>query len=178
MSSLSREFRNRCEGIALRERQELGLKSFDPLSGESLAAKYHIRIVTPDELQTLPGHMREAFLQQQKIWGFLLQLPDCPPLILIHPHQPPTRRQSTLMHELAHFLLGHQGDDLAIVLTGRERNALQEEEGRYLGACLQIPERSLKWASQVGLSRTRAMSHFNASESMVQFRCNMTGIHL
>ncbi|MBC8137175.1 MAG: ImmA/IrrE family metallo-endopeptidase [Fibrella sp.] len=178
MIELTADFRNRCEKIAAEERRNLGLPGYAPLSGEALAASHGVKIITPNEVSTFSTEMCEVFLIQQKVWGCLMQGPDIDPMILIHPNQSPTRRQSTLMHELAHLLLGHASNDLTSVLTGGNPDKKQEEEARYLGGCLQIPKTGIQWASQVGLSFARTMSHFNASKDMVQYRCNMAHIHL
>jgi Zn-dependent peptidase ImmA (M78 family) len=173
--SLSNEFRERCEGIAATERRALGLQGHEPLSGSTLAARHNITIVTPDQL-LVDTDLRETFLMQTSIMAALSQQDGYYPLILIHPHQAPTRRESTLMHEIAHYLLEHEVCDLDALLRGEKRNKAQEEEANHLGSCLQIPRTALRWAKQAGLSSGRVASHFGASAAMVEFRCRMTGI--
>lgn len=175
---LSLDFRNRCESIAVNERRKIGLQAFDALAGEALAEIYQIMIVTPDDLTVLAPEIKKAFLEQDQIWGFLLRIAELTPFIIVHPQQPRARLQSTLMHELSHFLLSHGNDDLVALLSGEKRNEQQEKEATYLGGCLQIPKIGLKLAWQTGLSITQTMARFNASESMVRYRCNMTGIRL
>ena len=48
----------------------------------------------------------------------------------------------------------------------------------YLGGCLQIPRRGLLWAKQKNQTISKVAMHFNASEEMVELRCNVTGISL
>jgi hypothetical protein len=177
VAELPRDFRLRCEKIAAVRRHSLGLQAFAPLSGEQLARSLGIEIATLEQLPTLAQEVREA-LVRQGIWGGLLRGKDIPTVIVIRSDQPPARRQSTLMHEIAHYLLDHTGNDLAVALSGASQDTRQEAEARYLGGCLQIPRAGLLWASQSGLSRARIASYFGASEEMVRWRCNATGIRI
>lgn len=177
MTALSYDFRNRSEKIAVEERRRLGVSAYDPLSGDALAAAHGVKIVSVDELFAHDSALQEAF-RQRPFWGCLMQLPDVAPLIVLHPDQSPARRESTLMHEIAHFLLKHSGSSLAALIAGNARNKAQEAEAAYLGGCLQLPRTALKWAFQAGLSVPRVAARFGASESMVTFRCRMTGFQL
>jgi Zn-dependent peptidase ImmA (M78 family) len=174
-AELKSDFRLRCEKIAADVRRDLSLQAFAPLPGECLARSLEIEIATLEQLPALAQEVRDA-LNRQRIWGALLRGVDLPTVILIRSDQPPARRQSTLMHEIAHFLLDHAGDDLATALSGAARDTQQEAEARYLGGCLQIPRAGLLWAAQSGYSRARAAAHFCASEQMVRWRCNATNI--
>lgn len=57
-----------------------------------------------------------------------------------------------------------------------QRRDIDEDEATYLGGCLQIPRRGLLWAVQQKMVLPRIATHFGASEEMVCFRSNMTGI--
>lgn len=48
----------------------------------------------------------------------------------------------------------------------------------YLGGCLQIPRRGLLWAIQRQMTQTEIAVHFHASEEMVRFRSNVTGVNI
>ena len=168
MADLSRAFRDRAERIAVAERRSLNLPGYAPLGGEVLATAHGVRVLSPHDLIALAPEVCAAFLAQ-KINGLLLCGANLPPLIVLHPDQSPPRRQSTLMHEMAHFLLGHGG----VV-----RNAAQEREAAYLGGCLQLPRVALRWAAQIGLSREQVCERFGASKAMVHYRENVTGERL
>lgn len=180
MHSLPLEFRNRCEGIAVEQRRKLGLHPSDRLLGETLAAQYEAQIVLPFELAEREAiftpEMAQTVTSGTGLSGFLLRIKETP-YILVHPNLPPARRQSTLMHEMGHLLLGHKGESVAALLSGK-RDKTQEAEAGYLGGCLQIPRIGLRWAEQRGLSVARIAEHFGASREMVTFRCRMTGIRL
>jgi Zn-dependent peptidase ImmA (M78 family) len=82
------------------------------------------------------------------------------------------------MHEFAHVILKHKmvGYDPKTGLPQRRQQ--DEDEAVYLGGCLQIPRRGLLWAVQEKLTLSQITLHFNASEEMVRFRSNISGISL
>lgn len=177
---LSHEFRRRCEKIAADQRRLLNRMPHNPLRGEELAGWYGVQLREPD---TIPGDAREAasFVVAQANWDAVLlpSPPNHPPIILLHPHVSPARRQSTIMHEMAHLLLHHnplrwneQTGDLEV------RRKADEAEAVYLGGCLQIPEIGLRWAVQTGLTIARTASYFEASEQMAIYRANINRIQL
>lgn len=55
-------------------------------------------------------------------------------------------------------------------------DAAQEAEAAYLGGCLQIPREGLLWALRRHMSTAEIARHFGASELMVRYRRNVTGV--
>ncbi len=91
--------------------------------------------------------------------------------------RPPARQESRLMGELAHVLLGHEPD--AVVKQGvllSRFDAVQEAEAAYLSGCLQIPREGLLWVLRRHMSIAEISRHFGASERMVRYRRNVTGV--
>lgn len=177
---LSYEFRRRCEKIAIDQRRLLNRAPHDPLRGEELAEWHEVRLCEPS---TMPGNAAEAVsvVIAQTDWDAILMpsLPNHPPIILLRPHVSPARRQSTIMHEMAHLLLCH--DPLMWneqTGTLEERRKIDEAEAAYLGGCLQIPEVGLRWASQTMLTVARTAAHFGASEQMVNYRATIMSVRL
>jgi Zn-dependent peptidase ImmA (M78 family) len=80
------------------------------------------------------------------------------------------------MHELAHVLLNHPMVDFDSETGLPLRDVRCEAEASYLGGCLQIPRLGLQWAAHQGYTMAQVAAHFGVSESMVNFRSNMTGI--
>jgi Zn-dependent peptidase ImmA (M78 family) len=98
-----------------------------------------------------------------------------PLLIVYHQKHSPARRESDVMHEIAHVLLQHPMMSFSPVTGLPLRDPRHEDEATYLGGCLQIPRLGLEWAIKKGFGLIAIAEHFGASEEMVQFRCNMTG---
>lgn len=177
---LSYEFRRRCEKIAAEQRRLLNRVPHDPLRGEELAEWHGVQLCEPN---TMPGNAREAasVALAQADWDAVLipSLPNNSPIILLRPYVSPARRQSTIMHEMAHLLLRHDPLQWNEQTGNFEvRRKLDETEAAYLGGCLQIPEIGLRWASQTKLTVARTVAHFEASEQMVNYRATILGVRL
>jgi Zn-dependent peptidase ImmA (M78 family) len=173
MTLLSKSFRKRCETIAGEKRMELELQIFDPLPSNLLANKFEALIRRPDEMN-MPQNVVQYFLDNTNWWGILF--PFKPPVIVYDPKQSPARFESTIMHELAHLILGHPSERIYFAPDGsfsREYNSVVEAEAAYLGSCLQIPRRGLLWAVQRGMSNDEIAQHFKASVEMVNWRQSM-----
>ncbi len=80
------------------------------------------------------------------------------------------------MHELAHVLLKHAMVHFDPETGLPKRRQSDEDEATYLGGCFQIPRRGLLWAVQRKMILPQIAAHFGASEEMVKFRSNVTGV--
>lgn len=169
-------FKQRCEAIAVDQRYRLGLMPNDPLPAERLIYDLapDAQILTPNQIPRLSQQQKDH-LAQVDDWSAGIVCRD-PLRILIHPAHTGARRESDLMHEAGHILLDHPmiafSPDTSLPL----REPRYEDEAVYLGSCLQIPRLGLKWALKRGYNCAQIAAHFGASEAMVQFRCNMTGV--
>lgn len=173
---LSAAFKQRCEGIAIDQRYRLGLMPNDPLPAERLIYTLapNAKILTPDQIPELPPHQVEQ-LTQADDWSAGIIWRD-PLRILIHSQHIGARRESDLMHEAGHILLDHPMIGFSPETGLPMREARYEQEAIYLGSCLQVPQLGLKWAVKRGYNCAQISTYFGASEVMVRFRCNMTGV--
>ncbi|MEH2330107.1 ImmA/IrrE family metallo-endopeptidase [Nostoc sp.] len=173
---LPTEFRQRCEGIATEQRSLLNLRAFDPLPADVLAAQLNAKILTPEQIPSLDLCVVAVLLDSDQ-WsaGIINQNPLW---IVNNPRHTPARRESNLMHEFGHLLLRHKivrfDPNTGLPL----RRQTDEDEATYLGGCFQIPRRGLLWAVQRQMTQTQIAVHFNASEEMVRFRSNLTGVNI
>jgi DNA polymerase III psi subunit len=173
---LTAAFKQRCEAIAVDQRYRLGLAPNDPLPAERLLLDLapSAQILTPDQIVGL-SQEQVSHLAQADDWSAGIVWRD-PLRILIHPAHIGARRESDLMHEAGHVLLDHPMIDFSPDTGLPLREPHYEDEAVYLGSCLQIPHLGLKWAVKRGYNCAQIAAHFGASEAMVQFRCNMTGV--
>jgi Zn-dependent peptidase ImmA (M78 family) len=81
-----------------------------------------------------------------------------------------------MIHEIAHILLKHPLICFSPETGLPMRDQRYEDEATYLGGCLQIPRIGLQWVTQKGFTSRQVADHFTASERLVFFRANMTGI--
>lgn len=173
---LEAEFKRRCEAIAVNQRYELNKRAFDPLPADALLKKLGGEARLPDQM---PNIRPEVVIHLHNSHDWSAGIVRLHPLLIVyHPAHSPARHQSDLMHELAHVLLNHPmvGFDSETGLPLRDPR--HEAEAGYLGGCLQIPRLGLQWAAQQGYTMAQVAAYFGASESMVNFRSNMTGIKL
>lgn len=89
-------------------------------------------------------------------------------------------REATRMHELAHVICSHKptaiGATPGNVFLMRGFYAEQEAEADWLGSCLHLPRPALSWAVKNGLDARQISERFVASDEMVRFRMNITGV--
>ncbi|MEH2354182.1 ImmA/IrrE family metallo-endopeptidase [Nostoc sp.] len=173
---LPTEFRQRCEGIATEQRSLLSLRAFEALPVDLLATHLSATILIPQQISTLDPSVLAVLLDSDRWSAGIIN--HSPLWIVNNPRHTPARRESNLMHEFGHLLLGHKivrfDSNTGLPL----RRQSDENEATYLGGCLQIPRRGLLWAVQRQMTQTEIAVHFNASEEMVRFRSNVTGVNI
>ena len=171
---LSSEVRRRCEAIATERRSLLRLRAFDPLPADTLAADLGATLFTPEKVPNADLEKAHILLASDQ-WSAAVISPK-PLWILYNPLHAPVRRESNVMHELAHVLLRHAMVNFDPETGLPKRRQSDEDEATYLGGCLQIPRRGLLWAVQREMTLPQIAMHFGASEEMVKFRSNVTGV--
>lgn len=99
-------------------------------------------------------------------------------MILYNGNNSPARQESDIMHELAHILCEHRGDCLQLNadISLRVHNACHEQEAKWLGAALQIPEKGIFDHVLAGRTSEEIAEIYGASLPMVTFRRNTLAI--
>jgi len=169
-------FREHSENLGILYRQKMGLLGYEPLLAFSLAEFLKVRLLNPNDLDTLDHQIRSWLLSSENWWA--VTVPVEPLVIIYNPNQPDTRFESTVMHELAHLILNHKAEELVILsslFNGRNYPKRQEEEAKYLGSCLQVSKICIDWMKQEKLSFQEATHYFGCSSTLLQYRLNMTG---
>jgi Zn-dependent peptidase ImmA (M78 family) len=177
-----RGFKTFCEQTAEAHRRQRRLHVWEPLSATVIAAEMKARIVTPNELPTLPADVRQRLLtDHSEVWS-AITISATPPLIVYNPMHKPARQNSDLMHELAHLLLEHV--PLKVYIDPNTRVALrhhdkdQEEQANWLSACLLLPRAALERIMQLHLSDSEACARYNVSLDMLRFRMGTSGVSI
>lgn len=176
---MRRGFKTWCEEQATAFRLELGIRPDAPLPGETLAEHLGVRLITPAEIPGVTPRLLEALLTADTSgWSALTVQVEDFTVVVYNVSHAPARQESDLMHELAHVICKHPAMRITTMggLLIREYSELQEEEAAWLGGCLHLPRAALWTAARHGLSVAAIMDRFNASEPMVRFRRNVTGV--
>ena len=176
---MRRGFKTWSEEQALAFRVALNLRPDSPLPAERLAEYLGVHLITPSEVPGMSEELLDALLTNDTCgWSAVtVQVGDLAIVVSNVSHSLP-RRESDLMHELAHIICRHPAMRIVRVagLPVREYSDVQEEEAAWLGGCLHLPRVALWNALSRGLTVPAIMARFNASEQMVRYRRNVTGI--
>ena len=84
------------------------------------------------------------------------------------------------MHEISHVVCGHKYEDNSLCMSRafsvRIYNPEHEDEAKYLGGCLQAPREALIRHMARGKTIEQMAAMLGASEDLVRFRVNCTGV--
>jgi IrrE N-terminal-like domain len=179
--SVERGFKSRAEKKAVWARSLCGLPQNARLAARQLAARLRIPILGPREIPGLPPEVLAKLLSDfSSCWSAATLVLKNGFLIIYNTAHTLQRQESDLMHEIAHVLCEHKPVLIEppgkLPWASRTFSSEQEEEAIWLGGCLQIPRIGLLEAVQRGLSNSSIASLFGASEEMVRYRRNTTGV--
>jgi Zn-dependent peptidase ImmA (M78 family) len=173
-------FKTRAEKIACEFRTKLGLAIHSPLPAKKLLDHLGVLVFQPVEI---PGLRKEVVHEMQngssQHWS-AVTIHDFQghPFVIHNPDHAPTRQESDLMHEAAHIICKHPPGKIVKLgeLNFRSYDEECEEQAKWLGGCLQITRRGLLWAIGRSMTQEQMCEHFCASEAIVRYRRNMTGV--
>jgi Zn-dependent peptidase ImmA (M78 family) len=136
---------------------------------------------SPEDLPELPTDVRARLLAQHSgAWSAITVSHLKRHLIVTNPRHAATRRNSTLAHELAHVLLGHDPSRMFVTprsgVALRTHNTEQEEEANWLVSCLLLPRAALLSIRRRRLRDERACKEYGVSPAMLRFRLNTSGM--
>ncbi len=180
-TNFRRGFKKECDDKSLFYRKELGLTHQEWMSAKDLANHLGIILLTPALINQLPHNDLSLLTGSRRSqWSGAMFQCDDKNVIIYNDKHAPVRQESTIMHEIAHFICGHHEElsknslDLNIRLM--EYNPQHEAEAEWLGACLQLPREGLYWARKAGMDDKAIGLRFNASLQMTKYRIRMTGV--
>lgn len=179
MSIFQRGFKSRAEELSFHFRKALGLSKSCRLCAFELADHLDVLVRSPEELGMSQVEAQALMSSSESTWSALCTLTKDDKRIVVHNilHSK-ARQQSNLMHELAHIILEHELPEVLQNLPWymRSYDKVHESEAEYLGAALQIPRNGLLTKLRAGYSEEMLAEHFGASDEMVRYRINITGV--
>lgn len=188
---LPRGFKTRAEEKSLEIRNLLGIRPTEACPARRVATLYDVSITSNAALieiipQLVAEFPDEAEVRQQleTIYstnsGFsaLVAIICGHKMILYNESHSAARQESDLMHEIAHIIREHPGDDLKLNsdISLRAHDAQYEQEATWLGSVIQIPEAGLMSLARNKLSIEKIAERYNASIEMVNYRWRMCGV--
>jgi hypothetical protein len=176
-----RGFKTWSEQTALRARQKLKLSPASPMDPLRLAELLGVFVLQPDDLPDLGAEVRLRLASDHRdCWSAITVSEGSCHLIVINSSHAKTRLNSSLAHEIAHIILGHEPSMMFMNSTSkmalRTYNEEQEEEANWLGGCLLLPREALIAIRRGGRSDDDACAEYGVSPAMLRFRYNVTGV--
>lgn len=177
---MQRGFKTKAEKVASEFRSKLGLAAHAPLKAKTLLAHLEVLVCEPASIPDLrPEVVHEMQNGSSAHWSAVtIYGPEGRPFIIHNPDHAPTRQESDLMHEAAHIICKHSPGKIVKLgeLNFRSYDEQHEEEAKWLGGCLQITRQGLLWAIGRRMTSEEMSAHFCASEAIVRYRRNITGV--
>src|SRR5438105_428878 len=104
-----RGFKSSSEETSLKIRHKLELPSHAPVDPWAVARLLSIPIIEPAQLSELPDDVRERLLTNHSDeWSAITVSFGKRHLIVLNPSHASARANSSLAHEIAHIILGHE----------------------------------------------------------------------
>jgi len=178
-----RGFKTWCETVASQKRRSLKVPSTAPLDPYLLAKDMGVAVIYIEQVPGLaPGTLDQLTKYDPDSWSAVTVCWNNKYLIVMNSAHAKTRQSSSLMHELAHLIIGHKParlditpDGLMILSTYDKAN---EEEANWLSGALLLPRDALLHIRRRGLRNDETAALYGCSTSMVLFRINTTGVDL
>mgnify|MGYP002381439667 CR=1 FL=1 len=168
------------------EKSAIRIRKFAALSPQAkldpflLAAKLGMKVVTVKDVPGVSDELAKKLLVENAgAWSGASsgELPDGSIIVVLNNTQVPQRCVATLMEEICHVLLGHQPNRLSADLIGaRDYNHKNESEAYGVGAAALVPYVQLKQLLEEGLSAHQIARRFGVTESLIEYRCRLTGL--
>jgi Zn-dependent peptidase ImmA (M78 family) len=178
---MRRGFKTWAEKQAVEQRHNLGLRADASLPAMHLAAHLGITVLGAENLEGMPPEQLACLLKHgESNWSATTLTINNHTIIIHNTSHAPTRQESNLMHEIAHVICEHKPSELMTIpglpFFFRDYNADLEEEAGWLGACLQVPRTALLSAIRRHMSIDAMVQYFQASEELIRYRRQMTGV--
>lgn len=177
-SSLRRGFKAEAERLASSTRQQLQLSARDRLDGLRLAHHLGVPVLSLLDLRGDVRNSRSIDLLLAPRAGFsaVTVCSESRRLIVFNPAHPPGRRSNSLVHELAHILLGHKAAPALDFGGCRHWDEQVESEADWLAGVLLVPREGALWWIRNGGDLPDGAAHFGVSEALFRWRVNQTGV--
>lgn len=178
MSSYPRGFVKNAQQIAVEERSELGLGSFDPLDPWELAELHGVRILKLSQLASNgpSAEAVDAFTgHRQSVFSAALLPLGNGAMIVENDSHSRARRVANVTHEMSHVLLEH--DFHASLANGdcRGTTSPTERQADRLAIELLVPGAAGLACARRGLSDDEVADMFGISAEMARMCLNLTG---
>lgn len=161
--------------VALGLRAELAVSRFDAIDPRAACDHLGIPVLGLTSLRRAPDALAHFSGAASSKFSAVTGFDGTRRFIIVNDTHHPHRQASSVAHELGHALLQHPP---APVLTGdgmRSFDGEIEEQAAFFAGVLLLPDEACRMILKRGMSLREASRIFGVSESMVDYRLNISG---
>lgn len=175
MSKLKYGFKAQCEKQALEFRTQLGLLPHQPINPFLFAQWLKVPCIPHDEAC---DYGPEFECLKQGCWSATLIRGADAAIIVFNSSLASVRIWSSIVHEIAHFILGHRTDPLFsnFPLFQRNYTEAQEEEADCLSYILLLPRPMIENYARRRIQAQIIMEDTGLSLELVRYRISISGV--
>lgn len=176
-----RGFKSQCERRSVEFRKQLGLPQHAPLSADRLAEDIGVTVWSVCDVRGVGAESALTLTNEaDQSWSALTMRMGPYHLIVYKPVSSSGRRNSVVMHEIAHIILGHELAQACLLEDGSlvpgNFDQGQEDEADWLAGTLLLPRPALLSIRQRRLTDEAACEEHLVSLEMLKWRFRMTGV--
>ena len=173
-------FKAQAERLSAKARSELGLDSASPLDPWLYAKHCGVVVLDFAEIELSEETKQRLLVTDSESWSGMTLSEDGVTVIIVNPSHSRSRQTSTLMHELAHFLLKHVPARVDVSASGMLLLSDYSEDGEaeadWLAAAMLLPREPLIALRRRGETIAAIAATFGVSEQLCEWRVRMTGV--
>lgn len=174
MAKLRRGFVKESEEYAIEFRQELGLVEHAPICPYALAEHLEIPVTPLSDHPTIPDEVKRHFSGKGSKFSAVTLAHGTYREILHNDYQHPNRCVSSIMHEIAHIVLGHPPKPPILEDACRSFDPIMEKEANELGFTILVPKPAALFAIETFRDRRQAAMHYGVSQMLLNYRIRKT----
>jgi Zn-dependent peptidase ImmA (M78 family) len=160
----------------------MGLPSTAPLAGRQLANHLGVELLEPNQIVGLPPDARLQLLENDPWdWSAAALEVNGRVTVIFNPRKSDGRKQSDIVHELAHLILGHEPARVVFSEDGQIGTRTfdqKQDEANWLAWALLLPREALVSARQSRMVNAQIASADGVTETLVSFQLRMTGVNV
>ncbi len=173
--SLRRGFKSEANAIAREIREELNLRSYDPLDPCALAECLDIPVWSLNDYRSEAPQMVRHFTRLAQGVFSAITVFDGTARVIVHNDSHSRGRQaSNLAHELSHGLLLHPPTPALDEGGCRDWDATLESEAAWLGGALLVSDEAAVLIARREWTVSQAADRYGVSEPMMKWRLDVT----
>lgn len=173
-------FKAQAERLSAKARSELGLDAASPLDPWLYAKHCGVHVLDFDDMGLSEETRVRLLVTDSESWSGMTLSEDGVTAIIVNPSHSRNRQTSTLMHELAHFILKHVPARVDVSASGMLLLSDYSEDGEaeadWLAAAMLLPREPLMALRRRGETIPAIATAFGVSEQLCEWRVRMTGV--